>query len=488
MYLISSNTKIPSKGFLSDEHLIKTVLLISASNEENNFQLVIHPTKDIEDAQIKLELPSSIKNHVEFKTFLVGYRKVQNISTIEEPDLLFDRDTYTFLSSSNNVIGCQLKVNVNAQAGKYIGKLKLKKGDKVFSEMPVEIRILNFELPEKSGLQILAHVRSINKIRNQKYFYKNLKQHGINGVHGYPFPKYGVKFDKAINNYEPFLSFLFNDLSFEFTRLPNIFIGTKGIEENRWNNIQIFHQGTLTNEFKTKYVDYINGLLQFYSKNGWLQKVQIKIIDEPGKKHFVESKEIYRLLKEKFPSIPIEITRGPYKEYSGVIDIWNQNPRHYKEEERDLIKSKGGKVTLYYNKLFEITQPILSPRLLGWILWRYNLDGYYFYSVNDLSKCDISSPCNSGNHFCNGCLLYQDNAGNLVNSIRWEQFKKGMDDYKYLRRLEEKIKTSTNIILATKAKQVLDSVKKKISLNDINIKTDEIETFKKEIGELIEKL
>jgi hypothetical protein len=191
-------------------------------------------------------------------------------------------------------------------------------------------------------------------------------------------------------------------------------------------------------------------------------------------------------VKKNFPRIPTEISRGPYEVYGKAVDIYNLHPNFCTEEEREKIHLGGGKVTFYYGELFQLNRPTIYPRLLPWIIWRYASDGFYFPAIDNWHE--QHEACSKANYFCFGILVDRDRDGSIVNSIRFEQFRKGIADYKYIKALEEKIKTSRNRELVSQAKAFLDRLAMKISINKLDINPDEIEVLRRRMGELIEAL
>lgn len=465
---------------------ITTFRISSAANDVNNFQIAIDSEDTIHDVGISMEMGDKISKFVDFSSYLIGMRVLKTYGgTKEWPDMLIPFKTLTIFGHERRHLWCKLVLKNHAPPGNYKGVLKILKNNVTLKKIPIELTVYNFSLPELNDIQILAHVVNLGRIRDLRSFFSNLRDHGVNGIAGYPVPV--EKEDpKSINNTVIFLKYLFHDLSFRYMRLPGMFVGKRGIESNRWRNITISEGDVLTQEFKSKYIQYIRSVIDFFKKHGWEKTLQLRVIDEPNRKHWRVSRLIYKLLKKNFPGYPREISRGPLEAYNGLIDVWNIQARFYNDGEASKIRSLGGKVTLYYNRAFEVTQPGIMPRLVPWIMWRYKLYGYYFYSVNNWET--TRENCNQENHFCSGVLVDQTTDGSIVNSIRFEQFSDGLKDFSYLRLLEERMKKSKNKDVVVAAEKFMNKIRKEITMSGRFYGQKDIDNRRDEIARLIEAL
>ena len=84
------------------------------------------------------------------------------------------------------------------------------------------------------------------------------------------------------------------------------------------------------------------------------------------------------------------------------------------------------------NKTVDV--PLIESRLLHWLNYRYGLKGYLHWGFNAWTKDPWNAP---GEHRGDGWHVYPKKDG-LLDSLRWEQMRGGIQDYECLWLLEDK--------------------------------------------------
>jgi hypothetical protein len=79
--------------------------------------------------------------------------------------------------------------------------------------------------------------------------------------------------------------------------------------------------------------------------------------------------------------------------------------------------------------------PLIESRLMHWLNYRFGLKGYLHWGFNAWTDDPIKAP---GQHRGDGWHVYPKPDG-LLNSVRWEQMRNGLQDYECLWLLEDKI-------------------------------------------------
>jgi len=79
--------------------------------------------------------------------------------------------------------------------------------------------------------------------------------------------------------------------------------------------------------------------------------------------------------------------------------------------------------------------PLIESRILHWLNYRFGLKGYLHWGFNRWTDDPFEAP---GRHRGDGWHVYPKKDG-LMNSLRWEQMRNGIQDYEYLWMLEDKI-------------------------------------------------
>ncbi len=200
------------------------------------------------------------------------------------------------------------------------------------------------------------------------------------------------------------------------------------------NPVALFAKRGAAPEFLRAYKYHLRTAGRYLASKGWFDKVQVKIGDEPQEPAWPLVCDVARAVREALPHAKTEITFYPRPEFLGLIDIWVPYATHCDPAKLAERQKKGEEVWIYYNALHGIDCPALDPRAIGWLLWRFNFDGYHFWSVNywpyDPWTTSVSLTRNCFNR---GTFIYPDpKDGSPVDSTRWELFREGLDDYLYL--------------------------------------------------------
>jgi len=86
------------------------------------------------------------------------------------------------------------------------------------------------------------------------------------------------------------------------------------------------------------------------------------------------------------------------------------------------------------NKTVDV--PLIDTRLMHWLNYRYQLKGYLHWGFNAWTDDPWEAP---GLHRGDGWHVYPKRDG-LLDSLRWEQMRDGLQDYECLWLLEDKIR------------------------------------------------
>jgi len=135
----------------------------------------------------------------------------------------------------------------------------------------------------------------------------------------------------------------------------------------------------------------------------------------------------------------------------------------------------------YPNKTVDV--PLIESRIMHWLNYRFGLKGYLHWGFNHWTDDPFAAP---GRHRGDGWHVYPKKDG-LINSLRWEQMRNGIEDYEYLWMLEEKIRTMKNargeqlsmIEPSRRPVEIASQVVK--TINDYNRNPDALYAAKKQI-------
>ncbi len=179
-------------------------------------------------------------------------------------------------------------------------------------------------------------------------------------------------------------------------------------------------------------------------EKGWLEKTVFHIADEPSNHNIMSWREASEYVHRYAPALrridAIETTHCFDR-----LEIWVPKLDHlatwydaYQE-----ARSQGCELWFYTVGIFQggsypnktVDVPLIESRLLHWLNYRYGLQGYLHWGFNQWTDDPFEAP---GQHRGDGWHVYPKKDG-LLNSLRWEQMRNGLQDYEYFWLLEDRI-------------------------------------------------
>jgi hypothetical protein len=94
--------------------------------------------------------------------------------------------------------------------------------------------------------------------------------------------------------------------------------------------------------------------------------------------------------------------------------------------------------SLFPNKTIDV--PLIDSRIMHWLNYKYDATGYLHWGWNQWNEDPLKDV---GMHIGDGWHVYPAKDG-VLNSLRWEEMRNGIQDYEYLWMLENKITTLRN--------------------------------------------
>ncbi len=182
-------------------------------------------------------------------------------------------------------------------------------------------------------------------------------------------------------------------------------------------------------------------------RRGWQRRFVVSIVDEP----FVYYEDSYSAVVDRAhqaaPSV--RCLEAVEAEYLGKLDVYVPKLSHlalwyprFEQARRD-----GAELWYYvcchplgrYPNRF-LDQPLLKARVLFWIHYLYNLDGYLHWGLNHYggdpyTQEGISKDLPLGDR----AVVYPGTNG-LIGSLRFSAQRDGIQDFEYLRVLEDRVR------------------------------------------------
>lgn len=189
---------------------------------------------------------------------------------------------------------------------------------------------------------------------------------------------------------------------------------------------------------------FLPALVKHLRKKGWLEKTLFHIADEPSDHNILAYREaadfVHRCAPELRRLDAIETTHC-----RGSLEVWIPKLDHLAtwESEFEEARRQGNELWFYTVGIFQggslpnktMDVPLVESRVLHWLNYRYSLTGYLHWGFNYWTDDPWGAP---GQHNGDGWHVYPAKGG-LLNSLRWEQMRAGLQDYECLWLLEDKI-------------------------------------------------
>jgi hypothetical protein len=448
-------------------------------------QFAIHAKKDLKDVAIDM---SELKNHDEgamLSADAAGWNFVGSIPlstnapnqpphvTVRSaparfpdylmPDRQIDLDKGSFQS-----VWLTISIPDRAVAGGYYGNATVSSSQGERS-LPIYLRVYPFSLPAERHLKVTewyntGHFEKLHGVesRYSEAWFKMLRTYAENmAAH-----RQNV-FQVPMNAIDIRLSST-GELAFDFARfdqIAQVFWDTKQMDYLETGFLAKFGEGAwfsteiVLKDFQVKSEetgkeiimpgkDVVPALLPAFERHlrrkGWLEKTLFHIQDEPTLRNVMAWRELSAYLHSYAPDLiridAIETTNlfddieiaVPKLDHLGA---WQDTYRKAAREGTEIWFYTVGiyQASAYPNKTIDM--PLMDNRIMHWLNYRYDLGGFLHWGWNQWTEDPYSDV---GMHIGDGWHVYPVKEG-VLNSLRWEQMRNGLQDYEYFWMLEKKI-------------------------------------------------
>jgi hypothetical protein len=189
---------------------------------------------------------------------------------------------------------------------------------------------------------------------------------------------------------------------------------------------------------------FLPALVAHLREKQWLEKTVFHICDEPSDHNVMAWREASDFVHRHAPQLRrVDAIETPH--CLNRLEVWVPKLDHlatwqpaYEEAQR-----QGNELWFYTVGIFQngslpnktVDVPLIESRVMHWLNYRYGLQGYLHWGYNAWTDDPVNDP---GQHRGDGWQVYPTNGG-LLNSLRWEQMRNGIQDYESLWLLEDKI-------------------------------------------------
>ncbi|MFH1738035.1 MAG: glycoside hydrolase domain-containing protein [bacterium] len=214
-----------------------------------------------------------------------------------------------------------------------------------------------------------------------------------------------------------------------------------------WRNFNIEGGETSDEQSRaTVIAGFLRELAMHLREQGWLEKSAIHVADEPSVNNLASWKERSAMVGRLAPGLR-RIDAIEAEDFNGFLEIWVPKLQVIEPWHEPLQRAKASGAELWFytcchpygvypNRFLDNT--LLQVRLLPWMAARYGLKGYLHWGLNQWSEDPYQHAARGelppGDH----SIIYPGKDG-PIDSIRWEAFRDGLEDFEYLCVLEERL-------------------------------------------------
>ena len=444
-----------------------------AKNEFESFQLILSPKKELKNVKVALS-SFSFKGHtLAARLQQVGYVNVMETSrlALTRPGTVMGEAATMFENNINDGKGAYpdpiysakplakaetsrsyaywvtVKSTPATPAGIYTATATITADGNYRKSVPLKVRVRDFALPQEFSSHNSAIMGYRVSADNREAFHKIASEHHVTlcSLAKEPVITFDAKGNMKVDTTDfdreaemAFKKYRANTLYFpgwNFYQLPRDY----NIRAT-WYGVPISRTpGKLTDEFKEKFGRYLEFMTAHLKKKGWLKYTRISGVDEPhSAADYALCQEFARLVRRHAPGVKVIITKWPLKPLIGAPDIWCLGmiiPQDIKA-----AVARGESFEWYPNWHFVIDRPLMDSRMLGFMMYKYNINGILYFNMthnweNPLRLGQCPTYTYSNGRLINGLgqIFYppEVKGGEVVSSLRLVMCRDAYEDYEY---------------------------------------------------------
>jgi len=380
--------------------------------------------------------------------------------------LLMKKPTVDLAAGRTRRFWITVKIPTTAAAGRYEGKLQICQDGALLAEVPYEIEVLPIQLAELDDIAYFMYfpVEWLPEWAHSKAYLKkvlaDMKEHGINATTA----------RTARPDGHPLLT----------TAMPgflSIADTLEAIDETKLlpANGKVIWIWAAAHSARSLFAEEVR-------KRGY--EMVFYAIDEPGtEEKYKQVRAVVPMLRKNCPGVPIAtaISDEGIKAVGDYYDIWIR-PMVQVDEARIAEAKRRGKRLWIYECQLAPTDTLTSRYTFGYGLWRTGATGASFWAYcsggrqawdrfGQRPPKDYTDYDPSYTHYYDFVWCVPDGP---IPSVGWEAAREGIDDYRYLRTLEQliaKAQAAGKGDAAQEAMKFLKALHDRIPLEKISYKS-----------------
>jgi hypothetical protein len=464
----------------------KNIAISAASNEFESAQFAIRSSVDQPGVTITPSALTCEKTGQKIDASNIRIRRIgmlhitKNTQQADEivvrkapcdlPEILYDENVVSLKADETMGIWVTVFVPKGVAAGNYVGSIAIR-NENIETELPFSLEVFPFELPDTRHLYMtnwwsLSNIARYHELEylSEEYwvmvekYLKNMGEHRQNVILVPWIPSSG-KFLRAVRKEDGTFEYDFSG----FERLLQL-AEKYGVAER----IELSHVGGVNRESHS--IDFIStslfdektqenvtlsvdewlepslkALCDYLKKTGRLERAMIHVADEP----YLQDIEAWRAASKRIRDIAPELKQIDAIEtmnFSNRLDVWVPKLTHFDRWRQGYEARRDQGEFWYYicchpvgvhypNRFMDL--PSARIRVLHWINYSENLVGYLHWGYN-YWQGDAYGPPTETYGPGDTHLVYPTKDG-LLDSIRWELQRESVEDFEYLKLLEESV-------------------------------------------------
>lgn len=451
----------------------EAIEVFCARNEFEPFQVVLTPKWEIRNVRATV---SDLVGPGTIAGASISVRRVETVPVTapsspdclpgDYPDPLVPSASADVPAGRSTALWFTVRVSPDAKPGDYKGSVTLSADGIEPVNLPFRLRVWSFVLPEVSHLRTAYGCnyealcrwhgarndedrRRIAELTNRNFIEHRVSP--INPLRYWDFDTEIVdgKLTVDFSGYDAGAVQFFPKLS--AFNMPGAFMGRVGNDppgSEAYDRLKL--------PFLQQLGSYLRG-------RGWIDKAYCYIYDEPREEDYAKVVREASLWRKADPGLKILLTEPPEEPLFGSVDIWSPVLDAYVRENCRARQAKGEEVWWYvccgplhpFPNNF-IDYPAIDHRILHWMNYKYGVTGVLYWQTmfwqHDPWTHPMSVSEDGKRSFGNGDgnLLYpvvRERSGKPIiegplDSIRWEMIREGIEDYDYLRMLDDAVRAA----------------------------------------------
>lgn len=356
------------------------------------------------------------------------------------PDPLLPEEAFDLPAGETRSLWLTLRVPPETPGGDYAGALNVS-GEGFSAEVPLRVRVYGFTLPARPTLRTIARIWQ----RHEGYedlFLKNLREHRCSGTSYIGGITVQVRDGAVVVDSSGLHEAVQQRLrAYDFTvfNVPSVFLGDASgpySKDGKWNGFDLFSP-----EFDAAFESYCRQVAGALQGEGVLPFALWQVWDEPHDQWVPKAAHLARLVKKAAPEARVYMTAGVDERLADTVDIWCLPWPSTFTPAAEAARARGATLWAYENGLYslDVGDSSLAMRHFLWRLRRYDVRGVEWWAVSQWKSDPWTTPNQYPPQNGGGFFLYPtpDRKGAPIDSIRWEMYREGVEDYDILSLLAE---------------------------------------------------